>query len=593
MASGSAEGQQPDGCLGLEDIEIAQSDDSCDATRRLAEGIFRRTFTHQQQVTNLIHNGADPNREIGLRVRGSGSDGWRYRLLSLAIDNLSDNAMWTGEVTDSNGGLQPFAALPHWSSPELEAVIINSLIDGGARVNRPALSDDRPIKMAIRLGNEEAVRVLLAHGAPVRPPDGPLLIMELPKSVSDDRIGQQVSLAYEQRLLSIYRRLILHDATLATERDLISSACSNELGRYSQAFIDSYLDLLVDNGANVTAVDAYGCSYLHKAAGVVFGDGAPCMADNLCRHLLPADINRETRFNPNETPLYVAGDQLDLSFEILEDDDRDEWEKNQATRKIPLYETIIRSLLRSGADIGRIPTDTEHDRRFRDLVLPHCTTVLNTDVHTGAMAAVNAALAPQRSLAAFLMRSLPTLLPHLLQPPGTPAADPPPAPLPAPPGYGPHEAEAIGWRIAAMCFDQDAANEAITANIVIRHSDMARRVCAAVDHFIKSALYASSNREVVGGTANVGGVTVRVPLQCFAIRADSRPHQVVHTRGRVGVREVVQRARLDEAARHGIQEGAINKGFNDHLGNEDCQYGGWQQLGRIDERGQWVTLGIN
>ncbi|CEM23809.1 unnamed protein product [Vitrella brassicaformis CCMP3155] len=144
-----------------------------------------------------------------------------------------------------------------------------------------------------------------------------------------------------------------------------------------------------------------------------------------------------------------------------------------------------------------------------------------------------------------------------------------------------------------MCFDQDAANEAIAANIGIRHSDMARRVCAAVEHFITSALYASSNREVVGGTANVGGVTVRVPLQCFAIMADSRPHQVVHTRGRVGVREVVQRARLDEAARHGIEEGAINKGFNDHLGNADCQFGGWQQLGRIDEGGQWVTLGIN
>ncbi|CEM23754.1 unnamed protein product [Vitrella brassicaformis CCMP3155] len=92
---------------------------------------------------------------------------------------------------------------------------------------------------------------------------------------------------------------------------------------------------------------------------------------------------------------------------------------------------------------------------------------------------------------------------------------------------------------------------------------------------------------------NVGGVTVRVPLQCFAILVDSRPHQVVHTRGRVGVREVVQRARLDEAARHGIEEGAINKGFNDHLGNADCEFGGWWKLGRIHERGQWVTLGIN
>ncbi|CEM18763.1 unnamed protein product [Vitrella brassicaformis CCMP3155] len=198
------------------------------------------------------------------------------------------------------------------------------------------------------------------------------------------------------------------------------------------------------------------------------------------------------------------------------------------------------------------------------------------------MAALNAALAPQRSLAALLTHLLP-LVEH------NDGKDPAPSPL----SCGPHEAEAIGWKITAMCFNMRAANETITSTLTIRNSVMGDRVCAAVEHFVKSALYASSNREVVGGASNVGGVTMRVPLQCFAIRADSCPHQVVHTHGRVGVREVVHRARLDEAARHDIEEGAIDKGFNEHLGNADCEFGEWQQLGRIDERGQWVILGIN
>ncbi|CEM23746.1 unnamed protein product [Vitrella brassicaformis CCMP3155] len=587
MAS-SAQSQQLDDCLRLEDIEIGHVNGTSGATRRLAEGIAHRTFTHPQQVTQLIQDGADPDSIPRLRVCGSDARGRPYRLLSLAVDNLSDGTLSTHKA-DSSGPPRP-VRFPHWSSRELEADIINALIDGGAAINTPLIFDEwsLPIKVAVWCGNESAVRVLLARGAAVRR-HGMLAVMELPWSLYFT--GRIVSPAYEERLLSIYRRLIRYDATLATEQylngNLIHGAARSEGGSYSQAFIDSYLELLVNNGASLTAVSGNYFTPLHEAAS----QGSPCVTDYLGRHLPAADINRGPTVNPNETPLVVAACNLYGLIQASQDVTEPQDARDRAIRRMPPGEATIRILLRSGADIGRMSTATEQDRRCRQLVLPQCTTVLN-DIHTGAMAAVNAALAPQRSLAAFLMRSLPTLIPHLLQPPGTPLVSPSPTALPAPNGYGPHEAEAIGWRIAAMCFDQDAANEAIAANIVIRHSDMARRVCAAVDHFIKSALYASSNREVVGGTANVGGVTVRVPLQCFAIRADSRPHQVVHTRGRVGVREVVQRARLAEAARHGIEEGAINKSFNDHLGNDDCQFGGWQQLGRIDERGQWVTLGI-
>jgi len=216
--------------------------------------------------------------------------------------------------------------------------------------------------------------------------------------------------------------------------------------------------------------------------------------------------------------------------------------------------------------------------------------VLN-ELPTAAMSAVNAALRPQRSLAAFLMKSLPTLLAHLQCLSGASVAIPPP--IPASHGYGPLEGEAIGWKIAAMCFDWDAAATMISHTLPFRNSTVARRVTAAADHFVKSAVFeASCNKEVVGRTTNVGGETVRVPLQCFAITADSRPNEVVHTHGRLGLREVVHRARLDEAAQHGVE--GVEKGFNEHLGNDDCEFSGWEQLGYLDnERHQFVPLGID
>ncbi|CEM23807.1 unnamed protein product [Vitrella brassicaformis CCMP3155] len=396
MASGSAEGQQSVDCLRLEDIDIRHRDHHGTGhatqqsiySQQLTEGIIRRAFADPRQVTDLVRNGADPDSEPRLRRRGSGANGRAYRLLCLAIDNWSDNTMPI-QAADSTGRLSP-VVLPMWSSPELEAAILNALIDGGADMNEPTFWDSQPIRMAIRGGNESAMRVLLARGAAVRPPRGlPFrLVMELPRPIPD-RVGHQVPMAYEQRLLSVYRRLIQHDATLATEQDaggynLIHKAASDELGRYSQAFIDSYLDLLVDNGANVTAVDAADWTPLELAADA----GSPCVIDYLGRHAPSSDINRGTPGDPNETPLYFAADRLDASIALSQDPvDIGQHLRDRATSKIPLYEASVRSLLRSGADVGQMPTDTELDRRRRDLVLPQCTAVLNTDVHTGAMAA--------------------------------------------------------------------------------------------------------------------------------------------------------------------------------------------------------------
>ncbi|CEM01691.1 unnamed protein product [Vitrella brassicaformis CCMP3155] len=595
MAAGAQGQRRPDATgYRLEDVDVMYAPGTSEATRRLGGGIICRAFADEQEVKQLIqHDGADAKSLPGLRARGC-SRGMAYRLLSLAIDDLSGIAMTSRWAIDNEWRAHPIS-LPQWPSRQLEAAIINALIDGGADIGLAVDAASRPMRVAICGGNDEAVSVLLARGAAVRQEvdDFDSFVMSLPDAIAA-RIGRRVPLDYERRLLSIYRRLIQNDATLATEQggdglgcNLVHDAACREMGQYSQAFVDAYLDLLVANGASLTAQGRHGWTPLHLAARVP----SPCVADFLCRHAPPAEINKGMPLDPNKTPLVFAGSGLDWAVQASQDDTMPQLTRDTATSEIPLYEAVIRTLLRSGADIDRMPTATDKERQCRQLVLPQYTTVLN-ELPTTTIAAVNAAMRPQRGLAAFLMKSLPALLPHLLQPPhtGTTPANPPAAPLlPAPPGYGPHEAEAIGWKIAAMCFDQDAASEAISGSIGIRNSTLARRVTAAAEHFVKSAVFeASSNREVVGGMANMGGQMVRVPLQCFAVNGG---HYGGHRR--LGLREVVHRAQLDEAARHGIEEGAIDKGFNTHLGNDDCEFGGWQQLGRIDEGGQWVSLGIN
>ncbi|CEL92592.1 unnamed protein product [Vitrella brassicaformis CCMP3155] len=585
--------------LRLEDICIEPFPDNSDATKQLVQGVVRRTFTHQQQVTQLIQQrGADPNAALWLRARGSGTIGLAYRLLSLTFDNLSDDTMptvWARDRKDSNhrDRVRP-VALPLWSSAELQTAVMEALIDGGADVDATVTRWSlytRPIEMAIRAGNEAAVTILLARNAAVkgRDPDGywPPYVMPLPTPMTFAHLGHQVSREYEQRLMSIYRLLIQHDATVATEQDVlglnpIHLAARLECGHYSQAFIDSYLDLLVQHGASLTLEPQNWWTPLQDAAL----EGSPCVVDYLSRHLPPGTIDREGG-RGDGPPLAVAAGQLNAAIEDSQDNDlpqevRDREEtKEYFSARISTQEATIRSLLRAGADIGRMEGRMHVHRQ---LVLPQYAAVLN-EVPTAAMAAVNAALRPQRSLAAFLMKSLPTLLPHLMEPPhtGTPPANPPP--LPAPPGYGPHEAEAIGWKIAAMCFDWDAALTTISHSLPFRNSTLARRVTAAAAHFVDAAMYAISSREVVGGMANLGGVTV--PPLCFAINGGQHGgHRLL------GLCEVVHRARLDEAAQHGIQEGAINKGFNTHFGAGDSPFQ-WEQLGYIDEDGDFESLDID
>ncbi|CEL93403.1 unnamed protein product [Vitrella brassicaformis CCMP3155] len=486
----------PDGFLGADELEARFPYGTSDVTKSLALGIIGRTIPSPQHVTDLIEQRANPNIKPRLRKKGSKHRGFGYPLLAITIDNKSDYTV-PAEFEAGDDACR-FVALPQWSSDELQAAVLTALLDGGADINAAS----KPLLwVAIALGNRTAFDVLMArYGINVRG----AAVMELPRPL------RPPPPEHLRLLMSMYERLIQDDPTLPTEEgsgcSLVHKAAINSNGHYPQSFIDSYLDLITANGADMTAADGIGWTPLHYAAE----SGSPYVADYLCRKLPADQINRRD----TQTPLAIAAEELDWRTQELQDPDTPEADKGRHRARSGKYKLTIHSLLRAGVDINLIPTATEDRRRGRQLVLTEYATVLN-EVGPAVMSAVNGALAPHRSLAALLTPRL---------------------------AVGPQEAPVFGWRIASYLSDMDAAQEAISEAIGVRHTDMARRVCAAAEHLVRSAVYqASSNREVVGGTADVGGQVVRVPqLQCFVV-------------GGVGgrkmeLREVVQRAILDEAA---------------------------------------------
>ncbi|CEL93976.1 unnamed protein product [Vitrella brassicaformis CCMP3155] len=522
-----------DGCVGVNDIEARFPLGTNEASKQLGLGIIGRTIMDPRQVTDLIQQeGADPDVKPRLSDKGSKRPGFRYPLLCLAIDNLSDNAISTIQADD-----RP-AVLPQWSSAGLQAEILTALLDGGADINTPSWFWSGPLQLAISAGNATAFELLMER------PDIGLQghgDMELPRPL------RAPPLEYVQVLMSMYERLITRDRTLATQRlfgyNLVHRAAMRAKWHYPQSFIDSYLDLITANGADITAADGIRLTPLHWAAQC----GSPYVADYLCRKLPADNIDRRTVFD--DTPLAMAAEELDRRTQELQDLETPEATKERHRAESDKYKRIIRSLLRVGGDISSIPTATEEVRRQRQLVLTEYATVLN-EMGPAVMAAVNAALAPHRSLAALLAPRL---------------------------AVGPQEAPIFGWRIASYLFDMDAAKEPTSEAIGVRHTDMARRVCAAAEHFVKSAVYqASSNREVVGGTRHEQQgdkrLKVTVPqLQCFVV-------------GGVGgrkmeLREVVQRAILDEAAKWGLAR-EIDNGFSKDVAAVVWGAVGWVERGR-------------
>ncbi|CEL99645.1 unnamed protein product [Vitrella brassicaformis CCMP3155] len=503
----------PDGRLSADDIVARFPRGTNDMTGELTLGIIDRTVTSPQQVTRLIEQGADLSVIPRLRRKGNtGRSGCSYPLVVLAIDNNADCTIPSALSRPERFCEARPVALPQWPSDELQSAVLTARIDGGADINATGHDDEvpPPIWVAIRGGNLTAFDLLMAQdGIDLRR----FMVMMLP------RLRRPHPATYEAVLLSIrYRE------------------------HYSRSFIASYLDLVIQHGADIHGTSTgWNCrewTPLNRAAH----NGSAPVVEYLCRKLPTADdINR--RIRGDSTALSTAVSELDeRHFELHCIDDFHDI-KLWCRRKIPDYELTIRILLRAGADITSYML-FEGELSF-PAVLNEYSTVLK-EMGPASISAVNAALAPHRSLSALLTPRL---------------------------RGGPQEAPVFGWRIASYLLDMAAAQEAITEAIGMRHSVLVRRVCAAAEHFVHLAVYkASSNREVVGGMADVGGQVVRTPqLQCFVV-------------GGVGgrkmeLREVVQRAILDEAAKWGLV-GEIDNGFTKDVPAIDWGAVGWVDKGR-------------
>ncbi|CEL96897.1 unnamed protein product [Vitrella brassicaformis CCMP3155] len=575
MSATSSAGQQPhqqqqqpqQQAMKLKAVEIHLPPDTNDATQRLVGGIIVRTIT-PAEVQQLIRQGADAAVYVELReCRRRVALLLCVSLLSLAIDDWSTPTALEEELTIGPERHKGEFILPLWPSREVQAAILSALIDaiGRPRIDslppfpgHPRITKRKgPIEMAVRAGNLTAVKTLVANGAALR---GRQLVF-LPRWV-------RTSKEYEAALMAIYTYLVQHDPSLATEATAngynVIHLAAGVGPIYSEAFIHAFLQLMKDNGASLTHTThqhVHSKTPLHRAA-------IQCsyhVIEWLCPHLSPADINE--RSSANTTPLTLAsGKVASLVRHATTPSVRGE---------ISGMRGAIRAMLRSGAAIDR-------DRHVRRLVDGEYVQLLE-ELADDVMDAVNGALKPQRDVADLLTR----LLPLARFPPSRPKPsdatdnDAPAAPSRPSPFAHSDETAHIAWKVGAFLHEPEAVDQMHLTT----HTPLAGRVKAAMQHFVKcAATKTAGNREVVGVMANVGGRVVRVPLQCFAVNRGQLTHR------RLGLREVVHKARLDEAARYGLT--GVVKDFNTHLGNEDCQFD-WQQLGWVDERGQFQPLGIN
>ncbi|CEM01123.1 unnamed protein product [Vitrella brassicaformis CCMP3155] len=540
------------------------------ASSRLSKAIIRRTVTDAQQMTDMIQQqGADPNVETLLRAAGSTGGYWTCPLMSLCIDNLTDNSV--PSIWAADGDDYCPVVLPMWEDTTLQLAIMKALIERGADINA-GRGFSRPIRVAIASCNRAAFGLLMGQpGIQLRG----RRVMELPFTLPTD----QPTEAHEATLLSIYRQLIQRDSTLATETDANHGTSPLHWAAltppvWSQQFIESYIGLLITNGADITATGILGWTPLHRVANW----GFHCVAASLCRRLPAADINRGLPNLSTLTPLTVAAKRLDDDTQRLQDNNTGQAERDRLSIRIPRIRTTIRVLLQAGADIALMPTATERHHRRRQLVLPEYATVLN-EMPDDVMAAVNAALRPQREMADALTEALHNATAQRLKAaflsfdPSRRSVPPPPLPPHVDPepswqdDYMPfanQDMSAIAWRVASSFVNPSVLEQ--SPRPVQNVTEVGRRVNTAMARFVRAAasLQVVGNKEVVGGTTNVGGERVRVPqLQCFAVRG----HRLLE------LREVVQRAILDEAARYDGLPASIDNGFTKDVAAVD-----WQQL---------------
>ncbi|CEM09620.1 unnamed protein product [Vitrella brassicaformis CCMP3155] len=643
----------------IEGVGIHLPDDASQPTKDLVLGILLRNIS-LDGIQRLIRLGADVNVIVTLTFpweQNMNPAGNYTQLVSLLVLATDTKSVLSPLQFATLPAIASTITLPKWSTREMQAAILNELISAGANVNG---GDDHtivPIKMAKESLNMTAVEVLLSHHVAVRGhpslASSPLLFMQ-GCSLTDEEA--------EDTLFDISARLLQHDPSLATDTGVMGdttviSICSRR--SMSQRFLNRYLDMLVQHGASLTQQQQAGggasvepltplqCAAWasnHKALTYLLGripltdiDGPGSNAAGVVNLTVLSWAAQGLR-----CPLDVSRSRI---FHRLRPVIREMI--NEAKR-------CIRTLLQHGASVDLMPSHTQETQYERSLVLEEYAAILN-ELPERVMAAINAALKPQRDTAARIGCLLP-MAPH------HDGAHPDPSPSNL--TFGPCEATGIAWKIGSFLHDPSAAR-AVIDKFLIADSLLKRRVSAAVDHFInQAATKTASNREVVGGArhaqqqeggatsgtgkgestdcvmvrllksvpgvmvagrrgqtaanrevvgkaergkgeragrglqrwlksvmgvtgAGQGGQTVCVPpLQCFAIkRGEDGQHR------RLGVREVVHRASLDEAAVYGL-EGSIIKCCNGHLGNTDCRFQ-WGQLGYIDQSGRFVSLGID
>jgi len=338
-------------------------------SRQLVCGVMCRTFNSAGDVTRLCGGGGEGDDEadatvgVALRVIGAGPLS-AVPVLFYAIDDPTNSAVPFWRFGSRRGELQSAVHtlhLPRWPSRELQAAVLEALIEAGADVNETldhirVTPPVRPIRVATAYANVAAAEVLIRHGA-----HRGVGALVLPGAFPDEP-----SREYEDALLDVYHRMLTHDRTLATERILSyrtgrhgeqlqghgtvlhSMALSDEAATMLSArFVRRYLKLVVDFGADLNAVNEDGMTPLQCAAL----NATPVVVEWLCERLGSTQAN-------GRSLLMAAGTLLSKQLS--------DGAPEEAIRR---QRRVVRVLLEHGASIDQMPTAGPHQRFLRSLVI--------------------------------------------------------------------------------------------------------------------------------------------------------------------------------------------------------------------------------
>ncbi|CEM18309.1 unnamed protein product [Vitrella brassicaformis CCMP3155] len=331
---------EPQGCSKVVQVDYSEGG-SHPATMELAARAACRTITSADDVTRLCREGADA--DVAIEVHLASRRVPPVGLLSLVIIDAI-----VVRNTDTR------LTLPPWPSRELQQAVLEALIDAGANANFRPGEGFRPLPAARSCANVTAVDALLRAGAVTQG----MYLAFLP---NQPYLPFPPSFQYEAALLKAYRRVLQQDPTLASEeyRDgkqtmtPIHMSGSAE-GFMSAEFLRSYLTLLAEHGASITARTGDRYTPLGSAVHA----GAPCVVEWLCQRLGREEINKRQHTNAEGISLLeYAGFVLSL---LLRD--------KAAPEAVDRARQVIGTLLRHGADIQLIRTTTPRRRYVRKLV---------------------------------------------------------------------------------------------------------------------------------------------------------------------------------------------------------------------------------